>query len=82
VIAKPHAFRAFCDRWLTRRRASPVAQGDGILTRKGRGVAAHPAEKNQLSIVARRAFAQEFGLTPSSRTRVHTVALGANTPQE
>ena len=50
---------------------------------KGRGVAAHPAVKISVqSWRDVRVFAQGFGLTPSSRTRVQTVAVGANTPQE
>lgn len=66
------------------RAADKIVRRDGmIVTRKGRGVAAHPAVK--ISFQAWRdvrVFAQEFGLTPSSRTRVHTVPVGANTPQE
>jgi len=59
-----------------------IVRRDGmIVTRKGRGVAAHPAVKIRFqSWRDVRVFAQEFGLTRSSRTRVHTV--GASAPQE
>lgn len=64
--------------------ADKIVRRDGmIVTRKGRGVAAHPAVKISFqSWRDVRVFAQEFGLTPSSRTRVHTVGVAANTPQE
>jgi P27 family predicted phage terminase small subunit len=62
--------------------ADKIVRRDGmIVTRKRGGIAAHPAVKVSFQAWRDvRMFAQEFGLTPSSRTRVH--AVSDSPPQE
>jgi P27 family predicted phage terminase small subunit len=63
----------YCDAIVTHQKASPVLAKSPILVKGVRALVKNPALQVQRDSAAQiRAFAQEFGLTPSSRTGVQT----------
>lgn len=78
------ALLAYCEAVVTHRESSALLHREGLTASNAAGtLVKHPAttiQRESAELIRR--FAQEFGLTPSGRTRIRTMEAGAHAAAE